>query len=39
VSDQVLHPYITKWKIVFLYILMSVFLDSHLENKQFCTEW
>jgi hypothetical protein len=39
VSGQVLHPYKTTGKIIFLYILMSIFFDSKLEDTKFCTEW
>ena len=38
-SDQVSHPYKKKSKIVVLYILIFVFLDSKLEDSRFCTEW
>ena len=39
VSDQVSHPYKTTGKIIFLYILNLIFLDSYLEDKIFCVAW
>ena len=38
VRDRVLHSYVTKGKIMLLYILILTFLDSRLEGKIFCTE-
>jgi hypothetical protein len=38
-SDQVSHPYKTTGKIIGLYTLIFVLLDSNLEDKRFCTEW
>jgi len=39
VSDQVLHPYKTRGKIILSYILIYIFLCSRQENKRFWTEW
>jgi hypothetical protein len=39
VSDHVSHPYNTTDKIIVLYILMFIFVDSKLEDKRLCTEW
>ena len=39
VSNQVSHPYKTASKIIVLYILFFIFLDSKLEDQKFCTEW
>jgi hypothetical protein len=39
VRDQVAHPYRTTDKIIVLYILFFMFLDSRREYKGFWTEW
>jgi len=39
VSDHVSHPYKTTGKIILLYLLILIFLDSKLEGNRFCTEW
>jgi hypothetical protein len=39
VQDKVSHPYKTKGKIIVLYTLSFVYLDSNLEDKRFSTEW
>jgi hypothetical protein len=38
VRDQVSHPHTVTGKTTVLYTLISVFLDSNLEDKRFCTE-
>ena len=39
VCDQVSHPHITTGKIIFLYVLIFILLDSKLEDKRCCTKW
>jgi len=38
VGDKVSHSYKIKGKIIVLYILTFISLDSKLEDKRFCTE-
>jgi hypothetical protein len=38
IFDQVSHPYKTTDKIIVLYILIFIFLDSKLEDTSCCTE-
>jgi hypothetical protein len=39
VSDQVSHPYKTKGKVMFPYILIFVLLDCNLEDKRLGPKW
>jgi hypothetical protein len=36
---QLQHPYKTAGKIMALYVVIFIFLDSKLEDKRFCTKW
>jgi hypothetical protein len=39
VRDQVSHPHRTTAKVIVLYILIFMFLDSRRQDKRFWTEW
>jgi hypothetical protein len=39
VTDKISHPHRTTGKIIVLYILTFMFLDSRQEDKRFWTEW
>jgi hypothetical protein len=39
VREQIPHPYRTPGKIILVFILIFLFLDSRREDKMFCTEW
>jgi uncharacterized protein with HEPN domain len=39
VRDKVLHPYVTTDKIIVLYIIIFMFLDSRRKDKTFWSEW
>jgi hypothetical protein len=39
VREQVSHPYRTTGKMIIVYILILMFLDSRRDNKGFWTEW
>jgi hypothetical protein len=39
VRDQVSHPYKTTGRIIVLYILTFMFLDSRLEDERLWTQW
>jgi hypothetical protein len=39
IRDEVTHLYRTTSKLIVLYILIFMFLDSRLEDTRFCPEW